>query len=165
MFRVSLCVTALETEAPPAGLPEPGKPTHSELQGKTILLVEDSLDNQYVLRNMMEMAGASVCCASNGVEGVSMALEKDPDVVLMDLQIPLLDGYKTTAQLRRNHFTKPILALTAHALHEERDRVLKSRDFDGFLTKPIGFKQLIETLKKWVDKENTTDRSHARQLH
>ncbi|WP_141731677.1 PAS domain-containing hybrid sensor histidine kinase/response regulator [Oligoflexus tunisiensis] len=137
----------------------------SELQGTTVLLVEDSPDVQLMVRSMIEMAGGRVYCAADGAHGISLALEKPIDLVLMDLQLPLLDGYKATRELRKLHFAKPILALTAHAFHEERHRVLLSADFDGFLTKPIGFKPLIESVKKWASHPREAVKHKVEELH
>jgi signal transduction histidine kinase len=138
---------------------------HTELQGTSVLLVEDSPDVQLMVRSMIELAGGTVYCADDGVHAISLALEKPIDLVLMDLQLPLLDGYKATLELRKLHFTKPILALTAHAFHEERHRVLHSSEFDGFLTKPIGFKPLVEILKKWAHRDREALKTRVRELH
>jgi CheY-like chemotaxis protein len=118
-----------------------------------------------MVRSMLELAGGTVFCANDGVHAISLALEKPIDLVLMDLQLPLLDGYKATLELRKLHFAKPILALTAHAFHEERHRVLHSSEFDGFLTKPIGFKPLVDTVKKWAYRERELRKSRMQELH
>jgi signal transduction histidine kinase len=138
---------------------------HTELQGTTVLLVEDSPDVQLMVRSMIEMAGGTVYCADDGVHAISLALEKPIDLILMDLQLPLLDGYKATLELRRLQFSKPILALTAHAFHEERHRVLHGSEFDGFLTKPIGFKPLVESLKTWAHRDRDSIKSRVRDLN
>lgn len=114
-----------------------------------ILLVEDSLDNQLLISRVLKKAGAEVTTANNGREGYEQALAGNYDVVLMDLQMPEMDGYEATKLLRDNGYRKPIIALTAHAMKEERDRSLKS-GFDNHITKPIDQKFLVSTLSNYV---------------
>jgi CheY-like chemotaxis protein len=106
------------------------------LAGRRVLVAEDGPDNQRLVRHYLEKAGASVEIAENG----RIALERitaDPgfDAVLMDVQMPEMDGHEATRRLRRGGFRGPIIALTAHAMSEERDAILAS-GCDGFLTKP-----------------------------
>lgn len=128
------------------------------LQGSKILLVEDSMDNQLLIRILLEKAGAQVEVADNGIKGVQKALNEDYALVLMDVQMPEMDGIDATRELRKKGFIKPIIALTAHAMKEEKDRCLKS-GFDDFLTKPIQKERLISVLKaninKWRNYEGT----------
>lgn len=163
-FRISITMRAVGDGLVLTSTRQAPRVEHTELQGTTVLLVEDSPDVQLMVRSMIELAGGTVYCADDGVHAISLALEKPIDLVLMDLQLPLLDGYKATQELRKLKFTKPILALTAHAFHEERHRVLQSSEFDGFLTKPIGFKPLVETLKKWVHSEAKHSTRWAHEL-
>ncbi|HET9240052.1 MAG TPA: ATP-binding protein [Oligoflexus sp.] len=164
-FRVCINMRAVGDGLVLATQPKSPRLEHSELQGVSVLLVEDSPDVQLMVRSMLELAGGTVFCANDGVHAISLALEKSIDLILMDLQLPLLDGYKATLELRRLHFAKPILALTAHAFHEERHRVLHSSEFDGFLTKPIGFKPLVDTVKKWAHQERDLRKSRVQELH
>jgi PAS domain S-box-containing protein len=113
------------------------------LKGYKILLIEDSIDNQELLSHFLVKAGAKVEIAGNGKEGVTKALADDYEVVLMDIQMPLLDGYEATSQLRRRGYTRPIIALTAHAMKEEREKCLRIGCTDH-LTKPISRDQLIQ---------------------
>jgi len=112
-----------------------------------ILLVEDGLDNQRLIDHMLSKAGAEVTIAENGQVAVQRALESAPpfDLILMDIQMPVMDGYEATESLRRQGYSGPIIALTAHAMgHDER----KCRDAgcDGYLTKPINQKRLLEAV-------------------
>lgn len=120
-------------------------PRNQELDHMSILIVDDSPDNRLVVCRTLARSGAKVETASNGREGVEAALAGEFDIVLMDIQMPEMDGFEATAELRRQGYTKPILALTAHAMKEERDKSL-SAGFDGYLTKPIDRERLIETL-------------------
>ncbi|MES2854419.1 MAG: response regulator, partial [Bdellovibrionota bacterium] len=119
-----------------------------DLTGIKILLVEDSVENQFIVQRFLERAGASVQVASNGQEGMMSAKSADFDLVLMDIQMPVLDGYGATTRLRREGYKKPIIALTAHALMEERDRCLRL-GFTGFLTKPIKRSEILAEVVKY----------------
>jgi CheY-like chemotaxis protein len=115
-----------------------------------ILLVEDGPDNQRVIRHVLERAGFEVTTAENGAIGVELALaslEEDRPfrVILMDVQMPVLDGYEATRRLRESGYSGPIIALTAHALPSERQRCLDA-GCDAFATKPIERVVLLETI-------------------
>lgn len=112
-----------------------------------VLLVEDSIDNQRLVKLLLSKAGIKVDIANNGAEGVEMAVRNDYDVVLMDMQMPVLDGYAATVQLRNDGYVKPIIALTAHAMLEDCSRILEL-GCDAYLTKPINARLLIETLDR-----------------
>ncbi|MBL7542162.1 MAG: response regulator [Bdellovibrionaceae bacterium] len=119
------------------------------LQGMNILLVEDAPDNQMVIGMFLRSAGAQVDFADNGYEGISKAAENAYDIILMDIQMPKLDGYEATKILRKNGFKIPIIALTAHALMEERTRCLKVGCSEHF-TKPVDSKKLIALIERLV---------------
>ncbi|MES2964418.1 MAG: response regulator [Bdellovibrionota bacterium] len=114
-----------------------------DLRGVKILVVEDSPENQFLMKRFLEFAGASIDVASNGEEGVEKALHNVYDLVLMDIQMPILDGYHATTRLRETGYDKPIVALTAHALKEEREKCM-NLGFTGFLTKPIRKEDLLK---------------------
>jgi len=113
-----------------------------------VLVVDDMLDNQVLVRRFLERAGSEVEVASDGQEAFEKALHAEYDLILMDLQMPVLDGYNATTKLRAHGYTKPILALTAHALKEERIRCL-NMGFNGFLTKPIRQNELLTQLSQY----------------
>ena len=94
------------------------------------------------------MAGAKVDVAANGLEGEEMATIKSYDLVLMDIQMPVLDGYHAIVQLRQDGYRKPVVALTAHALKEEREHCIKM-GFSDFLTKPIKRDDLLSQVAKY----------------
>lgn len=119
------------------------------LKGKRILLVEDAEDNQVLIEYFLSQTGAIVELAKNGQEGIDKALRYDYQVVLMDIQMPLVDGYQATRQLRSSGYTRPIIALTAHALQDERDKALET-GCNGHLTKPISRPVLIESLLRAI---------------
>lgn len=153
-FEVSVAVEIMPgcewiapTEA--VAMPEPAVftdlPDAAALNGKRILLVEDAEDNQFLIKQFLSRTGAIVEIANNGKEGVDKALNNEYEVVLMDIQMPIVDGYQATSQLRKAGFSKPIIALTAHALVEEREKCLRT-GCTSHLTKPINRRQLIESL-------------------
>ncbi len=118
------------------------------LRGLAVLLVEDSADNQILITTYLKKEGAQVTCASDGAEGLRMALTNKFDVVLMDIQLPILDGHHATRQLRASGYLQPIVALTAHAMTEEQEKAAIS-GFTDFLTKPIERDLLILTLARY----------------
>lgn len=121
-----------------------------KLDHMRILLVEDSLDNQMLVTRMLTMSGAQIETAINGREGVEKALSGTFDVVLMDLQMPVMDGHAATQELRRKGYDGVIIALTAHAMAEERQRCELS-GFNSHLSKPIHRKILLQTLMEFRD--------------
>lgn len=131
--------------------PEIAEPVVAEaekpLEGIRILAVEDVKDNQLLIQGLLTKRGATVEVADNGVEGVQKATHADFNVVLMDIQMPVLDGYRAVKKLRRLGFKKPIVALTAHALVEDREKCLAS-GFDDYITKPINPSDLVNVIIK-----------------
>lgn len=119
------------------------------LRDVNILLVDDAPDNQTVIGLFLGLAGAHVEYADNGEEGVEKALTGNYNVVLMDIQMPRVDGYEATRRLRAQGYKTPIIALTAHALKEERDRCLSIGCTDHF-TKPIDRAKLISLVDQVV---------------
>lgn len=122
------------------------------LENVEILLVEDSVDNQVLISRFLSAAGATVEIANNGREGVEKAMGSRHDIVLMDIQMPELDGYDAIALLRRSGFKTPIVALTAHSMIEERQRCLQLGS-NEHLTKPINRKALIECVRTLARRE------------
>ncbi len=118
------------------------------LAGMKILLADDLEDNRMLIRVYLANSGAEVMMVNNGREAVQAAQEKSPDVVLMDIQMPVMDGHEAIRQLRSIGFLKPIIALTAHAMAEERDRSFESGCTD-YLTKPISKELLLDVLSRY----------------
>lgn len=123
-----------------------------ELRKERILLVEDNAVNQIVAKSSLEMAGYVVVIADNGVKGVAAWKSGDFDAILMDCQMPEMDGYQATAEIRRCEAGKlrvPIIALTASAMVGARDKCLEA-GMDDFLSKPIQAADLQRILEKWL---------------
>jgi signal transduction histidine kinase/response regulator RpfG family c-di-GMP phosphodiesterase len=116
------------------------------LRGR-ILLVEDGKDNEVLLRLQLGDAGAAVTTAVNGQIAVDLATTQTFDLILMDVQMPVLDGYAATVELRRRGLTLPIIALTAYAMAEDRGKCLAA-GCSGYLSKPIDEETLLRTVKE-----------------
>lgn len=116
------------------------------LDGLRILLAEDSPDNQLLMKRYLLREGAELVIASDGGETFKHAKSGDFDIVLMDIQMPVMDGYEVTRKLRAMGYEKPIIALTAHALSEEFERSIDAGCNDH-LTKPVNRELLITTIK------------------
>jgi PAS domain S-box-containing protein len=118
------------------------------LQNVKILIVEDAPDNQALIRKVLSNAGIVLEFASNGMEGVEKALSNQYDLILMDIQMPIMDGYTATQKLRDSGFRKPIIALTAHAMNEARIKCLNVGCTD-YLTKPLEAARLLATVQRY----------------
>jgi len=121
------------------------------IRGACVLLVEDNEINQQVAKEILEGAGLNVTLANNGQEAVNAVKENEYDAVLMDVQMPVMDGYTATREIRKDNRFKelPIIAMTAHAMAGDEDKSLES-GMNGHVTKPIDPDQLFATLQKWI---------------
>jgi CheY-like chemotaxis protein len=113
-----------------------------------VLLVEDNVMNSDVLSRFLKMQGFGVTIARNGLEALQLAISDHPDIILMDISLPLMDGWEATRRLKSQEATRsiPVLALTAHAMAEDRERSLEA-GCDDFETKPISFPALLEKIR------------------
>jgi CheY-like chemotaxis protein/HPt (histidine-containing phosphotransfer) domain-containing protein len=139
--------------------PGRGERTTIRFQGR-ILLVEDGRDNQRLLRMHLTAAGADVVVADNGQIAVDMATKEPFDLILMDMQMPVMDGYAATTELRRRGFTTPIIALTAHAMAEDRAKCIASGCSD-YLSKPIPAELLLKTVRRHLIDNRPPQQSDA----
>ncbi|MDC8756427.1 CHASE domain-containing protein [Janthinobacterium fluminis] len=121
------------------------------IQGAAILLVEDNIFSQQVGQELLEDAGATVCVANNGKEAIDLLLKERFDCVLMDVQMPLMDGFETTRMIRAHPKLAGtlVIAMTANAGSEDKARCLQA-GMDEFVTKPIAPKLLFTVLAKWL---------------
>ncbi len=122
-----------------------GKPGARDLTGVRILLVEDGETNRDLISLVLTRANAQVTCVNNGQEGVAAAETGDFDVILMDMQMPVMDGYSAAQRLRSGGNRLPIIALTAHAMRGDREKCLAA-GCTAYLTKPIQIDRLLDTV-------------------
>jgi hemerythrin-like metal-binding protein len=125
------------------------------IQGARILLAEDNFINQQIAQETLESEGLVVDIANNGKEAVAMIAKIDFDAVLMDVQMPEMDGYEATRLIRETpqYSELPIIAMTAHAMKGDKEKCLAA-GMNDYITKPIEVDRLFTTLKKWVTPQN-----------
>jgi PAS domain S-box-containing protein len=169
-FTVSLNIkppTGTVAQSPPAVAVAPPPIVNSalSLKGLRILLAEDGEDNQELINLHLTLAGAQVTLVENGLEAYRSALAasaaKQPfDVILMDMQMPIMDGYQATAQLRAENYAWPIVALTAHVMTGDRDKCL-AHGCDDFVGKPIDPPTLLTTVTRLARRSDVPQRLSA----
>ena len=113
-----------------------------------ILIVEDNEMNRDMLSRRLERKGFEVVMAEDGAKGVDMSKSESPDLILMDLSLPVMDGWEATSTIKADDSTKniPIIVLTAHAMAGDREKALDA-GADEYDTKPIDFKRLLGKIK------------------
>jgi len=113
-----------------------------------ILYVEDNDDNVYMLRKRLTRAGCTVVIATDGVQGVAMAGSERPDLIIMDLTLPDMDGWEATRRIKTDPATKhiPVVALTANAMEGDREKALAA-GCDDFDTKPVELPRLLDKIR------------------
>lgn len=121
------------------------------LKGRRVLLVEDHDVNRLVASQLLGRVGVDVTIAVDGAEGARVGLAEHFDVVLMDIQMPVMDGYQATRELRAGGLESPVIAMTAHAMVEERQRCLDA-GMNDHITKPISPEILYRKLHLWAEK-------------
>ena len=120
---------------------------------KRILVIEDQEDNRAILRDLLTSAGFSVLEAVNGVEGVTKARSELPDLILMDIQMPVMDGYEATRRIKADAATAsiPIIAVTSYALSGDEVRA-REAGCNGYVAKPFSPRQLLGQVRGFLDK-------------
>tara|TARA_A100001011_G_C14246423_1_gene815773 strand:- start:793 stop:1155 length:363 start_codon:yes stop_codon:yes gene_type:complete len=116
-----------------------------------ILIVEDNEMNRDMLSRRLERKGFEVVMAEDGQRGVDMAKSENPELILMDLGLPVIDGWEATNQIKNDDKTKniPIIVLTAHAMSGDREKALEA-GADEYDTKPVEFKRLLGKIKSFI---------------
>ena len=121
-----------------------------QLNDVRVLVADDSADTQYLFRRILVKAGAQVEVASNGREAVEKALAGDFDIIVMDFEMPEMDGAAATEALRSQDFSKPILIVSAHPAGDIRQRCLNS-GAQNFLSKPVDRQKLVAMVESLMD--------------
>jgi len=116
-----------------------------------ILIVEDNEMNRDMLSRRLERKGYEVAMAEDGQKGVDMSKSENPDLILMDLSLPVMDGWEATSNIKEDDDTKdiPIIVLTAHAMAGDREKAIEA-GADEYDTKPIDFKRLLGKIKDFI---------------
>ena len=168
-FRLSLPTGSLANVKMITGLSEAGVPDTSlprvpmlvdKLARVRVLLAEDGHDNQVLIATYLRKAGAEVKVVADGRIAVEQARAELYDVILMDMQMPELDGYGATSKLRQLGYTRPIIALTAHAMAGDRERCEKA-GCDDYLTKPIERGKLVAVVARWVEHTSRAEKDDS----
>ena len=123
----------------------PARNDEVRLTGKRILIVDDGETNRKLIQLVLRRAGAEVSTACDGLQAIHATEEIQPEVILMDMQMPVMDGYSATRELRMKGYTSPIIALTAHAMKGDEEKCLKA-GCSGYLTKPVDSPLLLATI-------------------
>lgn len=123
--------------------------TAADYQNRRVLVVDDSFENRIIVRSFLEKMNLSIDEAANGEEGIRLAKKNDYDVTIMDIQMPVMDGFKAVEKLRRDGYQKPVIALTAHAMKGDREKCLE-HGFDDYLCKPLSKKALYSCVEKFI---------------
>ena len=147
----SISQLPIETSAP--RVRKEGAGIAPDFSGARILVAEDSPDNQTLLRHYLLPTNVQVVFANQGLEAKTLALSEQFDLILMDIQMPVMDGFEATAALRKSGWAGPILAFTAHALQPERARAMAG-GFNDYLVKPIAKPALWQALERHLLKQD-----------
>ena len=126
------------------------------MTGPRVLVVEDNERNMKLFRDVLEASGYRTLEATTGAGAVQLVIEHRPDLVLMDIHLPDIDGVEALGRLRADERTAsvPVLALTAQAMEGDRERFLAA-GFDGYLSKPVNIADLVATVKSYCDQRAT----------
>ena len=119
------------------------------MAGSRILVVEDNPDNMILIVDVLDTLEYDVIQATDGVKGVALAKSESPDLILMDLSLPLMDGWTAAGEIKSSVSHIPIIALTAHAMVGDRERALEA-GCDDYLTKPINIQELAGKIAKFI---------------
>ncbi|HVK99803.1 MAG TPA: response regulator, partial [Dongiaceae bacterium] len=135
-------------------------------QGRLALIVEDNPVNQMVLKASLTKLGLRTLVANNGDEAIAMVLAQPVDIVLMDCQMPVLDGFEATRAIRQlgdDRSLVPIIAITANAMSKDRERCVEA-GMNDYMSKPVDMQELKEKLLKWLPLQSRDSRTANNQM-
>lgn len=136
------------------------------MAGESVLVVEDNDKNLKLLRDLLQLRGYKVLEGHTAEQGLRLAAERTPGLVLMDIQLPDLDGVSALKRLRADPATAaiPVVALTAFAMKDDRDRFLAA-GFDGYLPKPIDIRALPDQVRVFIERGRQTPAADSASAH
>jgi two-component system cell cycle response regulator DivK len=125
---------------------------------KKILVIEDNKNNMYLIKFILEKNGYEVIGARNAINGIKLAIEKDPDLIIMDIQLPDIDGLETTRRIKSTEKGSkiPVIAVTSYAMTGDREKAL-SAGCDGYIEKPINPETIAAEIEKHLSGSNKGD--------
>lgn len=125
---------------------------------RTVLIIEDNEQNLYLIRFLMEQSGFNIVEARSGPEGITAATKVQPDLILLDIQLPLMDGYSVARALRQNRSLDevPIVAVTSYAMVGDRERTLEA-GCNGYIEKPIDPDTFRNEVEKYLSSKETDE--------
>jgi two-component system cell cycle response regulator DivK len=123
---------------------------------KRILVVEDQEDNRTILRDLLGAAGYELIEAADGAEGVKLAQQEKPDLILMDIQLPVMDGYEAMRRIKGDAALKstPIIAVTSYALSGDEAKA-RAAGCDGYVTKPFSPRELLAKVRQYLPEKKS----------
>ena len=121
---------------------------------KRILIIEDSRDTYELMHFILEQSDYETVLALNGRDGINAAIKQKPDLIIMDLSMPEMDGWTATSLIKKDPELKsiPVIVLTAHALPGDRKRAMDA-GCDEYVTKPMNLGELVNTVNHWINKK------------
>lgn len=121
--------------------------------GNLILIVEDNEMNLILIRDLLQMSGYTTVEAGDGKKAIEIAQKRKPDLILMDIQLPILDGFEATKILKSDKIIGkvPVVALTAAVMEHDRERI-REVEFDGYIQKPIDVNEFLGTVAEYLDR-------------
>lgn len=116
-----------------------------------VLYIEDNLDNMILVKRVLEIEGYEVIAAETGAEGLSKAVENQPDIIITDINLPDIDGYEITSNLKKDRITAhiPVIAMTANVMKKDREHVFDV-GCDGYISKPIDVDELPDQIESFL---------------
>jgi len=123
----------------------------------SVLIVEDNMDTYELVNFILQKDGFDTFLAVNGRDGVDAAIKQKPDLIIMDLSMPEMDGWAATSLIKKNPTVKstPVIVLTAHALPGDRQRAMDA-GCDQYITKPMDLDELVEVIHYWIKKAKSS---------
>jgi two-component system, cell cycle response regulator DivK len=130
----------------------------------TLLIIEDNAQNMYMMKFLLEKAGFSIAEAENGKKGIELARKLNPKAILLDIQLPDMDGYAVLNKLKQDTDLKiiPIVAVTSYAMAGDREKILDG-GANGYIEKPIDPERFVESVKAFLDSEDAAKKSGGRE--